>query len=98
MDNSLISKVRRFDPTHFCYLFGACNCLLLAEGQPLVLDTVDQSENNVSTKTHGKDVDWCVDVPTEPFRELLEYYDWRITWSHEEHVHAFSQTELDEAV
>ena len=68
------------------------------EWQLPVLDPVDQYKENVGTQTHGKYVDGCVDVPTKPFGELLEHNDRRITRSYEEHIHAFSQTKLDEAV
>ena len=82
----------------FAILFGVCNCLLLVEWQLLVLDPVDQHKENVGTQAHSKDVDWCVDVPTKPLGELLEHDDRRIAGTNEEHIHAFSQTELDEAV
>ena len=68
------------------------------EWQLLVLDPVDQYKENIGTQAHGKYVDGCVDVPAKPLGELLEYDDRRIARSHEEHIHAFSQTELDEAV
>ena len=72
--------------------------MLLAERQCLVLDPVDQYKENVGTQAHCKYVDRCVDIPSKPFGELLEHNDRRITRSHEEHIHAFSQTELDKAV
>ena len=62
------------------------------------MDPVDQHKENVGTQAHCKYVDRCVDIPSKPFGELLEYNDRRITRSYEEHIHAFSQTELDEAV
>ena len=62
------------------------------------MDPVDQHKEIVGTQTHGKYVDRCVDVPTKPLGELLEHDDRRIARPHEEHIHAFSQTELDEAV
>ena len=80
------------------FLFGVCNCLLFAKGQLLVLDPVDQGEDDVGAQTHGKYVDGGVDVPTKPLRELLEHDNRRIARSHEEHIHVFSQPELDEAV
>ena len=93
-----IEKCVGYDPMHFCTYLGFGNGLLLAERQRLVLDPVDQYKENVGTQAHSNDVDWCVDVPTKPLGELLEHDDRRITRSHEEHIHAFSQTELDEAV
>ena len=93
-----IEKCVGYDPTHICTYLDFGNGLLLAERQRLVLDPVDQYKENVGTQAHSKDVDGCVDVPTKPLGELLEHDDRRIAWSHEEHIHAFSQTELDEAV
>ena len=93
-----IEKCVGYDPMHFCTYLGFGNGLLLAERQRLVLDPVDQYKENVGTQAHSKDVDGCVDVPTKPLGELLEHDDRRIARSHEEHIHAFSQTELDEAV
>lgn len=93
-----IEKCVGYNPTHFCTYLGFGNGLLLAERQRLVLDPVDQYKENVGTQTHCKYVDRCVDVPTKPLGELLEHDDRRIARSHEEHIHAFSQTELDEAV
>ena len=67
--------MRRVDPTHFCYLFGVCSCLLITEWQCLILDPVNQYKENVGTQAHGKYVDGCVDVPTKPLGELLEHDD-----------------------
>ena len=63
------------NPTHFCYLLGLCNCLLLAERQFFVLNPVDQHKENIGAQAHCKYVDRCVDVPTKPLGELLEHDD-----------------------
>ena len=77
---------------------GFGRCLFLADRQFLVLDPVDQRKENVGPQAHCKYVDRCVNVPTKPFGKLLEHDDRRITRSNKEHIHAFSQAELDEAV
>ena len=62
------------------------------------MDPVDQSKDDVGTQTYRKDVDRGIDVPAEPFGELLEHNDRRIARADKEHIHALSQTELYEAV
>ena len=72
--------------------------MLLAERQRLVLDPVDQSEENVRAQAHCKYVDWCVDIPTKPLRELLEHDDRRIAGADKEHIHIALKPKLSNAV
>ena len=63
-----------------------------------MLDPVDQQEQQVCSQTHCEHIDRCVDVPAEPFRELLEHDDRRITGADKEHIHIALKPKLNNAV
>ena len=66
--------------------------------QFFVLEPIDQHKEHIGTKTHRKDVNGCVDIPSKPLGELFENNDGGITRPYKEHIHLLSQNKLDERV
>ena len=62
------------------------------------MQPVDQDEQQIGSQTYCEYVNGCVDIPTEPFGELFEHNDGRITGANEEHVHISADSKLHDAV
>ena len=62
------------------------------------MQPVDQDEQQIGSQTYCEYVNGCVDIPTEPFGELFEHNDGRITRANEEHIHISADSKLHDAV
>ena len=62
------------------------------------MQPVDQDEQQIGSQTYCEYVNECVDIPTEPFGELFEHNDGRITRANEEHIHISADSKLHDAV
>ena len=62
------------------------------------MQPVDQEKQQIGSQTYCEYVNWRVDIPAEPFGELFEHNDGRITGANEEHIHISADSKLDDAV